>query len=184
MSTTNGSASRPRNRIQFTFSFPHPEEKRRDGLLRGAWMLIVAPFKCRPDPRGPWDETNTGDQTPWEYPLALARNAMASAVIIGDPELIEKTLEGVRAFAREFEADIASMVPAREEEGIIAVALAETDVEGPANKSQAVLIAHPSPTTAASAIIPLERHHERIGKLVRKCRELARANPSMVQVMK
>jgi hypothetical protein len=181
MPTTNGVASHPRNRNPraFSYSFDPQDERRRDTLLRDAFMLIVAPFKSRPEPRGPWDETATRDITPWSYPLGLMRNAMATAIVSGDRNQIEQVLGGVRAFCRELEADITSMVPATEEESIVTVALEEIHVEGQANESQAALIAHPSPTTAESAIIPLERHYERIGKLIRKCRRVARETPSL-----
>jgi hypothetical protein len=107
---------------------------------------------------------------------------MAAAVLTSDHKTINATVEAVRNFCRELEADITSMVPATEEESIVSLALAETHVEGPANESQAALIANPNPTTAESAIIPLERHHERIGTLIRKCRRVARSTPSVVQV--
>lgn len=182
MPTTNARAASPRNRNprSFSFLFAPAEERRRDALLRAAFMGVVASFTCRPKPRGPWDETNTGDLTPWTYPLGLLRNAMAAAVLTSDHKTINATVEAVRNFCRELEADITSMVPATEEESIVSLALAETHVEGPANESQAALLANPNPTTAESAIIPLERHHERIGKLIHKCRREARSTSTMV----
>jgi hypothetical protein len=182
MPTTNSTQLQNRNRNHFVFSFPHPEEKRRDGLLRTAWMMIVAGFKCRPSPRGPWDETATCDQTPWAYPLTLARLAMAAAIRSGDQMTIDQTLEGVRAFCREFEADITSMVPEAEAESVVAIALDETHVEGPANEVQMALVRNPDPIAAERAVLPLERHHNRLGALIRECRRLARSRASTVSV--
>jgi hypothetical protein len=145
-------------------------------------MSIVAPFKSRPEPRGPFDETATGDLTPWAYPLSLMRNAMAAAIVIGDRGKINATMEGVRSFCRELEADIASMLPATEAESIIAVAMAETECEGPANEVQMALVAQPNPVNADRAVVPLERQYERLGALIKTCRRVARSRPSMVQV--
>jgi hypothetical protein len=174
MTIMNGAQIGSRNRNHGEFSFPLPDERRRDALLRTAWVNIVAGFKCRPSPRGPWDETASGDQTPWKYVVAPIRAALARAVVMGDQQLIEQTLEAARAFCRELEADFASMVPAAEEGSIVSEALAETESQGPADAVQMALVARPDPTNADRAIKPLERQHERLGALIRKCRRDAR----------
>jgi hypothetical protein len=185
MATMNVRESHPRNRIQHDFSFGQTEDRRRDTLLRLSWVNIVAAFKCRPSPRGPWDETATGDQTPWKYVVGPIRTAIASAVLQGDQRIIDQTLGAARAFCRELEADFTSMVPAREEESTVSLALEETHVEGPANEVQMALVRSPDcPVAADRAVIPLERHHERLGALIQRCRRIARTtgSPSLVSV--
>jgi hypothetical protein len=185
MATTNARAAAPRNRNprSFSFLFSPAEERRRDGILRTAFMAVVATFTCRPEPRGPWDETNTGDLTPWAYPLGLLRNAMAAAVLTSDRETINATVEAVRGFCRELEADVTSMVPATEEESTVAIAMDETHVEGPANEVEMALVKNPDdPATADRAVLPLERQYERLGALVRRCRRVARSTPPVVSL--
>lgn len=151
------------------------DERKRDGLLRTTWVNIVAGFKCRPTPRGPWDETATGDQTPWRYVVAPIRGALKQAVESGDRALIEQTLEGARAFCRELEADFASLVPATDQSSIVQDALAETHVQGPADEASMALVQTPNcPVAAERAVLPLQRHYTRLGNLLEKCRRHAR----------
>jgi hypothetical protein len=179
MSRTNGSAAETVNRNPRGLSFG--EEKRRDSLLRAAWIAIVSGFACRPSPRGPWDETASGDQTPWKYVIAPVRSAIAAAVASGDRNLIEQTLEGARAFCRELEADFASLVPAESEESIVTLALEETQLEGPANEIEMALAANPNAHTAESAITPLSRHAAALAELINHCRRLARQPQTLDQ---
>jgi hypothetical protein len=185
MATTSVRESHPRNRIQQDFSFGPTEDRRRDTLLRLSWVNIVAAFKCRPSPRGPWDETATGDQTPWKYVVGPIRTAIAAAVFNGDQRVIDETLGAARAFCRELEADFTSMVPAREEESTVSLALEETHVEGPANEVQMALVRSPDdPIAADRAVLPLERHHEKLTLLIERCRRVARTpkSPSLVSM--
>lgn len=187
MQTTNAPApaSRNRNPREFSFSFPIVEERRRDAILRSAWMRIVAAFACRPSPRGPWDETATSDQTPWKYTLLPIRNAIAAAIMIGDRDKINQTVEAACAFCEELKADFRSMVPAREEESAVADSLAETECEGSANPVQMAYVADPSPIAAERAVVPLERQYESLGKLIRRLRIAAReTGVPLVQVRK
>jgi len=176
MTSTNATTSIARNRISrsYSYTFEPEEERRRDTILRSAFMAVVAPFQCRPDPRGPWDETNTGDLTPWSYPLGLLRNAMASAVVTKDRATIDRVQEAVRNFCHELEADVTSIVPAREAESLTQIALDETHAEGFANEVEMALVRDPSPTNADRAVIPLTRQLDRISALVRECRRAAR----------
>ena len=172
MTQTNGTRRESCNRNPISFS----DERRRDTLLRSAWVNIVSGFKCRPSPRSPWDEAATGDVTPWKYLLAPMRNAVLSAVETGDKQLIEQTLEGCRAFLREIEADVASLVSPNDEASLLALALDETKHQGPADEATMALAANPAcPIAADRAVQPLERHHSRIAKLLEKCRRAARA---------
>jgi hypothetical protein len=182
MPTTNATLASGRNRNPraFSFEFPHAEERRRDSLLRAAWLRIIAGFDCRPAPRGPWDETASGDQTPWKYVVGPIRNAIASAQFSQNEQLLEQTVEAACAWCDELKADFRSMVQEREEESTVAVALDETHVEGPANEVEARFIAQPSPTTAEAAVQPLERQYERLGKLIAGCRRMARSRSQMV----
>jgi hypothetical protein len=179
MSRTNGSAAETVNRNLRGLSFD--EEKRRDSLLRAAWNCIVAGFPCRPSPRGPWDETATGDQTPWKYVITPIRSALAAAVASGDQNLIEQTLEGARAFCRELEADFASIVPAESEESIMALALEETQRQGSADPIEMALAANPTRTEAERAIGPLAKHSAALAELVNRCRRLAREPQTLDQ---
>lgn len=178
MSLTKNTSQKNSNRNQPMLS--DGDERRRDGLLRSAWLQTVAGFPCRPHPRSVWDETATGDQTPWRYVITPIRAAILQAVESGDKELIAKTLEGARAFTRELEADFTSLVKAPEEESALATALVETECEGPANAVEAMFIASPSPTNAERALAPLERQFKHLGLLIERCRKLARSHPSMV----
>lgn len=181
MTATNGTHPVPRNRNISGLS----DEVRRDGLLRTAWVNIVAGFKCRPSPRGPWDETATGDQTPWKYVIAPIRSAIRDAVNSGNVELINQTLEGARAFCRELEADFVSLVPQESEESLLALAISETELQGAADPVQMALVANPNcPTAAERAVLPLERHHSRIAKLLERCRIHARSARSSALVLR
>jgi hypothetical protein len=155
------------------------DERRRDGLLRTAWMGIVQAFPCRPEPRGIWDESATGDDTPYRRTVEPIRAAIRAAVQSGNKQLIEKTLEGARAFCRELEADFLSLVPAESEESIVALALAETESEGPANQAEVSLAANPTCTAAESAVGPLSRHLASLAALVEGCRRAAREPRSL-----
>lgn len=155
MPSTNGTQAHPRNRNALDFS----DERRRDGLLRSAWIAIVSGFDCRPSPRGPWDETASGDQTPWKYVVTPIRSALASAVASGNRQLIEQTLEGARAFCHELEADFASLVPSNDEASILVLALDETKHQGPADEAAMALAAKANcPIEAERAIGPVSRH--------------------------
>lgn len=178
MPRMNGSHPGNSNRIEIGLS----DERRRDGLLRSAWVNIVSGFKCRPSPRGPWDETATGDQTPWKYVVAPIRGALKSAVESGDRALMNQTLENAHAFLEELKADFSSLVPSESEESILALALEETKHQGPADEATMALASNPQcPTAAERAVLPLERHQSRITKLLEKCRIHARS-PRIMQV--
>ena len=179
MPTTNATQGIPRNRKSYGFSFPESEQRRRDSILRASWMRIVAPFTCRPSPRSPWDEAATGDVTPWKPVIEPVRNAIASALFIGNERQIQETVDAACAFCEELKADFRSMVPAKEEESIVALAMDETQVEGPANEAEMALVKSPDcPATADKAVQPLERQYERLGALIRKCRNAARQTSS------
>lgn len=162
-----------------------PDTEKRDQLLLESWQRIVSGFKARPEPQSVWNESFRAEvrYTAFASVVTPIRAAIVQAVRSGNRDLVEKTMEGARAFCRELEADFASLIPSTEEESIVAVALAETHVEGPANEIEAALIARPTPETAATAVVALERHHERLGRLIDHCRRFARTpNPSMVSV--
>lgn len=181
MPSTNATQGIPRKRNHFNFSFPEPEARRRDSLVRAAWMRIVAPFSCRPSPRSPWDEAATGDVTPWKPVTDPIRNAIAAALFNGDDAKTQETVDAACAFCEELKADFRSMVPAKEEESIVALAMDETQVEGPANEAEMALVKNPDcPATADKAVQPLERQYERLGALIRKCRNAARQTSSPV----
>lgn len=171
MPSTNGTQVPARNRNALDFS----DERHRDGLLRSAWIAIVAGFDCRPSPRGPWDETATGDQTPWKYVVAPIRGALASAVATGNRQLIEHTLEGARAFCHELEADFASLVPPACEESVLTLALEETKYQGPADEAAMALAAKANcPIEAERAIGPVARHAAALTTLLNCLRRSAR----------
>lgn len=175
MPSTNGQSAAECKRNHYRFSFPDPEQRRRDSILRSAWMRIVKPLSCRPTPRGPWDEAATGDVTPWRPVIEPVRNAIASALCNGDERITQETVDAACAFCEELKADFRSMVPAREEESIVTLALDETQVEGPANEAEMALVKSPDcPITADKAVKPLEQQYERLGALIRKCRSTAR----------
>jgi hypothetical protein len=150
------------------------DERRRDGLLRTAWMGIVQAFPCRPEPRGIWDESATGDDTPYKRTVEPIRAAIRAAVLSGDKKLIAATLEGARAFCRELEADFTSLVPAEGEAGVVALALEETRDEGAANEVEMALVTSPDPASAERAIGPLAAHLTAVTELLSGCRRLAR----------
>lgn len=155
-------------------SFDVREEHRRDVLLRAAWMKIVAAFACRPSPRGPWDETATGDATPWRYIVAPCRNAIATALCQGNDRLVEQTIEAACAFCDALKADFRSMLPEREEESVVTLALLETEYSGVATVEAMRLVAHPSPIEAERAIEPLLREESALTRLLNRCQRLAR----------
>jgi hypothetical protein len=182
MTTTNVSLRRKVYRNPLEFSFTLSEDRRRDGLLRSAFVNVVAGFPCRPEPRSSWDEAASGDLTPWKKIVHPIRHALNAAVQSGDKQLIAQTLEGARAFCRELEADFSSLVPQPAEESAKAIALDETKYEGPANEMEALFIADPSPINADRAVVHLDRQFEALRKLIESCRRLARqAQPQMAQ---
>jgi hypothetical protein len=164
------SASANSQRNELTFS----DERRRDGLLRTAWNRITDGFKAKPEPKASWYETATGDVTPWKKVVTPIRAAIQAALLTGDKQLIEQTLEGARAFCRELEADFLSLVPSAEEASVVSIALDETKLEGPANEAEISLVQNPTPIEAERAIGPLAKQHECLGTLVARCRRLAR----------
>lgn len=174
MTPTNASQSTARQRNPLDFSFTPAEERRRDTLIRSAYMKIVEGFDCRPAPRSHWDEVNTGDVTPWSKLLSAPRQAVASAAFIGNQRLIDQTRDGVRAFCRELEADFLSLLPEEQEESATAIALDETQCQSEAEPLEMAFVASPSPSTAESAVLPLERHYESLGKLIKRLRVAAR----------
>lgn len=101
------------------------------------------------------------------------RNAIAAALFNGDEKQIQETVDAACAFCEELKADFRSMVPAREE-SIVTLALQETHCEGEANEMEGELLARPDAVTADKAVLPLERQYERLGALIRKCRNAAR----------
>lgn len=175
MMITNGPHPSESKGNQLDFSFSPAEEKRRDGLLRDAFGRIVQGFHCRPSPRNPWDTVADGTQTPWKYLLAPMRNAVASAVVSGDKQLVDATLEGIRGFLREVEADVSTLVPPEAEEPCaVTLALEETALEGHANPVQMAFVANPSAIEAEKAVVPLTRQYERLGNLIKGLRKHAR----------
>lgn len=180
MPPTNVVHARARNRNPLAFSFSLEEERRRDNLIRAAWMLMVAGFDCRPFPRGVWDETATGDQTPWRTILPPIRGACSQAALSGDSALINQTRDGVRAFCRELEADFLSLLPPEEEESATQIALAETELQSEAEPLEMAFVASPTSVNADRAVLPLQRHYETLGKLIKRLRITARqARPQM-----
>ena len=171
------------NRNVLTFS---PEaEKRRDALLRTAWLNIVAAFACRPFPRSAWDEAATGDYTPWKKIVTPIRGAVYAAVKSGDREKIKATTDAARAFLREIEADFLSLVPAESEASVASLALEETEAEGAANVCELALVGSPTdPATADRAVLPIERQYEKLGSLLEKCRRLARQTQPRLSVIR
>lgn len=171
MPSTNCTPAREVQRNQLSFS----DERRRDGLLRSAWLKITDHFPAKPHPKSAWYETSTGDYTPWKRTIDPIRAAIQSAVQSGDKQLIEQTLQGALAFCEELKGDFASLVPAESEESILSLALSETTVEGQANPVQMALAANPNcPTAAERAIGPLSRHAATLAVLVARCRRSAR----------
>lgn len=173
-----------KNRNQEVIAFLVPDTEKRDGLLLTAWQRIVGGFKSRPFPQAVWNESFRAEvrYTAFQNVVYPIRAAIVQAIRSGDKALIAKTVEGARAFCRELEADFPSLVPQEQEESIVAVALEETHVEGPANAIEAALIAKPTPETAASAVIPLQRQHDQLGLLIEICQRLARGHAPMVSV--
>lgn len=148
---------------------------RHDSLLRAAYVRIGDAFgKSRPEPRAPWDRAADGTESRWNRLLPPIRMAVASAVVSGDQDTLNKVLEAADAFFDECKADYRALVPSREEEGITQIALDETHAEGEANKVEALLLSSPTSTNADRAIIPLTRQYERLGALIRKCRRATR----------
>ena len=142
-------------------------------------MQIVSAFSCRPAPRGVWDETATGDDTPWKRTVEPIRAAILAAVQSGDKQLIEHTLEGARAFCHELESDFNSLVPAESEASIVALALHETKLEGSANEVEMALVQNPTPIEAERAIGPLATQLSSLALLLSGCRRLAREDPRL-----
>lgn len=181
MTPTNAGQSAKVQRNPADFSMSESEERKRDLLLRAAWINIVAGFDCRPAPRAAWDEAASGDLTPWKKVVAPIRAAVASAVFIGDQQLIDQTRDGVRAFCRELEADFLSLIPECQEESATQLALEETECQSEAEPMEMAFVAAPSPSAAESAVLPLERHYETLGKLIKRLRIAAReTRPQMV----
>lgn len=166
------------------FSLPPLEDRRRDVLLRSAWVNIVSGFDCRPAPRSAWDEAATGDLTPWKKVVTPIRQAIQSAVFIGNKQLIEQTLEGARAFCRELEADFASLVPPEDEVSLVTDALEETHYQGPADEYEMAFVRDPSPITAERAVAPLSRHADRLSALVRRLRVYARSPRNQLRAVR
>lgn len=160
------------NRTELSFS----DAKRRDGLLRTAYMKIAEGFEKKPEPSNTWYETATGDTTPWRTLLFVPsiRKAILAAVASGNRELAETTLEAALSFCDELKADFVSLVPQTQEESIVQAALEETHEEGKANEVEMALVQNPCPTSAERAIGPLSRQSATLLDLIERCRTLAR----------
>lgn len=174
MSPIHVSASDTCQRNTLGFSLTPQNERRRDALLRTAWMKIVAAFPCRPAPRSAWDHAADGSEARWEKVIHPMRMAVSAAVFIGNQQLIEQTMEGVRDFLRAVEADIASLIPATEEESVIALALLESEREGTARREKMALVAHPDSIEAERAIEPLLDEESALVRLINCVQRLAR----------
>lgn len=171
------------NRTILTFSLEN--ERRRDALLRTAWLNIVAAFACRPYPRSAWDEAATGDYTPWKRIVTPIRCAVYAAVKTGDKKKIRETTDAAVQFLREIEADFLSLVPAEAEESLVQVALEETEAEGSANVCELALVGSPTdPNAADRAVLPLSRQYAKLGSLLDRCRKLARESRPRLSVVR
>jgi hypothetical protein len=144
-------------------------------------MKIIAAFDCRPEPRSTWDETATGDATPWRTLLfvPVIRKAILAAVATGDQNKIDATLEGALAFCEELKADYLSLVPSHTDISLVSLALLETHHEGPANEAEISLVQNPCPTEAERAIGPLSRQCASLVSLIERCRREARQPQSL-----
>lgn len=174
MPNTNAAFERDVQRITREFSLTPAEERRRDAILRIAYARIVDAFPCRPQPRSCWDRNADGTEARWNRVLSPIRMAIAAAVVMGDQQRIDRTLEASDAFFEECKADIRSLIPKREEESVAALALAETHAEGSANEAEIQLVRDPSPIAAERAIPALARHADRLNALVGSLRRYAR----------
>lgn len=171
----NESAPQIKRNLQ-PYSCSPLETCRRDGLLIGALVKITEAFPSVPEPKSSWYEMRQGDFNPIKHLMRMTRGAILAAHASGDKQLLAITLENARAFCRELEADFVSLVPQESEESILACALAETAVQGPADEATMALANQPNcPTAAARAVQPLERHYSRIAKLLERCRLAARS---------
>lgn len=184
MQPTNGVSATKFQRNPLDFSLSPAEERRRETLLRDAWCSIVDGFDCRPAPRSVWDHAADGSQAPWNKAVKHVRQAIQSAVFIGNKQLIEQTLEGARAFCRELEADFASLVPAEDEVSLVTDALEETHYQGPADEYEMAFVRDPSPITAERAVAPLSRHADRLSALVRRLRVYARSPKNQLRAVR
>lgn len=165
-----------RNPLEFSLTLA--EEQRRDALLRGPWMRIVAGFDCRPSPRSAWDRAADGTERRWKKIVDPMRQAVSAAVISKDQELIDQTMEGVREFLRAVEADIASFIPPRQEESVTTLALFETECAGKAAVEAVRVVAHPTPIEAERAIEVLAQEQNAVARFLAWCQRAAR-QPSM-----
>lgn len=150
------------------------EEHRRDVLLRTAYLKIVAAFACRPSPRGPWDETATGDATPWKYIVVPTRNAIATALYIGNERLVDQTIDAACAFCDQLKADFASMRPAKEEGSVVTLALLEAECSGSVQVEAMRLVSSPTAIEAERAIQPLIEEESALMRLINRVQRLAR----------
>lgn len=184
MTITNGTHPSQVKRNLTAFSCAPLENCRRDSLLRFSWNAITGAFKSKPEPKSSWYETASGDLTPWKQVVVPIRSAILAAHASGDKQLLATTLENARAFCRELEADFVSLVPQESEESLLAAALDEATAEGQANPVQMQLANTPNcPTAAERAIGPLSKHYLRLGALLEKCRNRARASRTTSMVV-
>lgn len=178
MPTTNARSASLRQRNPLEFSLSLAERQRRDALLRGPWMQIVGGFDCRPSPRSAWDRAADGTERRWNKIVDPMRQAVATAVVMGDQELIDQTMEAVRGFLRAIEADIASFIPPRQEESVTELALLETECAGESSVEAVRIVAHPSPVEAERAIQVLSKQQDVVARFIAWCQRAAR-QPSM-----
>ena len=182
MTTHNAHRSPEIQRNQPDFSQSLRELRRRDSLLRTAFLRIIAGFDCRPSPRSPWDRAADGTQAPWGRLVLAIRGAILSAKQRNDDELLRSTVEAACAFCDELKADFASLLQKTEELSLIQLAIQEAEVEGAAREAEVRLVAHPSPIEAERAISPIEQELHNLGALLDECRIAARSTPQMVSV--
>jgi hypothetical protein len=182
MTAQNAQGTTRVQRIQPDFSQGLRELRRRDSLLRTAFLRIIAGFECRPSPRSPWDRAADGTQAPWGKLVVAIRGAILSARQRGDVELVRTTVEAACAFCDELKADFASLLQKAEEFSLVQLAILEAETEGAAREAEVRLVAHPSPTEAERAITPIEQELLNLGALLDECRIAARSTPPMVSV--
>lgn len=175
---TNVTPLHDRQRNPLDFSLSPADERRRDSILRGFYVRIVEGFSCRPEPRSAWDRAADETEARWKKVLSPIRAAVASAVFNGDDDLTNQTLENADAFFDACKADIRSLVPPKEEESVVSLALLETECAGAKSVEAMRLVSHPSAIEAERAIRPLIKEQSALARLLEGVQRLAR-QPSM-----
>jgi hypothetical protein len=130
MTAQNAQGTTRVQRIQPDFSQGLRELRRRDSLLRTAFLRIIAGFECRPSPRSPWDRAADGTQAPWGKLVVAIRGAILSARQRGEGNPI-KILNNVskRAMNSSTRSRPTSFAPFQKAEEFSLVAACDSEAE-------------------------------------------------------